>query len=430
VLAEALEMVRCQADVGAGTVLCRPDDGPESAGSTARILGGQGTNVRLVSTNVAYDSVAEIFRMDVSVQNLLAQRMGTPDGTSVTGVTVFFHSDPVVVGGAGGAVSVRNADGEGFFTGGAQAYFQYPQVLALNASSTARRWEFSCSRGVGRFTFLVYVRADLLPVVVFDQVVGGNRDIWRVALDGSDLVRLTTNTGDDRNPTAGGNRVVYSTFRFGNAELFSVPLAGGAETRLTTSAASEGDPALSYDGRRLAYTSDASVGVSKVWVAEGNGTGAARATPVAFGSNGSPEAAPSWGPLNDRVALVGTPSGSADIYGMVLGGAPLLLAGGGTAEVNPAWSPDGRFVAYATNATGAGDVYVVAVEGGRVTRVTSGAESEVYPTWLLDGRLVYLRSVPAGGKELRWVDPAAPQRNGVIPLPAGTVPDRPYAVAF
>jgi len=429
---DALEVVSCQADVRAGSVKCGPYEGVGGGGvSAARILGGQGINVRLANTNVQYDPSTEIFSMDVTVQNLLAQRLGTPDGTAVTGVTVFFPSEPTVVGSAGGAVSVRNADGEGVFTGSAQSYFHYPQVLSTDAVSEPHRWEFNCSPAVERFTFLVYLRADVLPVIVFDAVVNGNRDIWRVALDGGDLVRLTTHIGDDRNATVGGNRVVFTSYRNGAADLYAVPLAGGAETRVTaTAGASETDPALTYDGTRLAFASDAALGVSKVWIANPDGTGAVRATPPTFGSGASPEVSPSWGPRNDRLALVATSGGSADVYDMVLGATPLPLATGTTAEVNPAWSPDGRTLAYVTNLTGAGDVYLYEVEGGQRTRLTTAPEADLYPTWLLDGRIVYSRSLAGGGKELRWLDPASPASEGVVPLSAGMVADRPYAAAF
>ena len=54
----------------------------------------------------------------------IAQPMGTPDGSTVTGLKVFFHDGPTVTGGTG-AVSVSNADGTGTFSGSGQSYFEY-----------------------------------------------------------------------------------------------------------------------------------------------------------------------------------------------------------------------------------------------------------------------------------------------------------------
>jgi hypothetical protein len=430
--AGTLAALECTADVHAGTVECT---GAPAAGISANlILGGQNVNLRLASANAAYDSAAQVFRMDVTVQNLLVQQMGTADGADTAGVVVFFASGPSATSGAG-AVAVRNADGDGAFTAFAQPYFHYPQVLKLHEVSAARSWEFDAPRTVQSFTFRVYVRTPLLPVVVFDRLVNGNRDVYRVALDGSDLVRLTTHAADDQSPTVGGGTLVWVSHRDGNAELYSRPLTGGADTRLTTTSARETEPALTRDGQRLAYVYDGVGGVGKVYVAAGNATGSTRATASTFGFGGSPEAAPVWDLAGQRLALVATAGGTADVYhaplaaGAALPLVPTLLAGGSSsAEVNPAYAPDGTRLAFATNLTGDGDLYLVDLATGVRTRLTSRAGAEANPSWLDDGRLVYLEYHAGNQGVLRWVDPADPARSGTIPLPAGGRPDRPRAV--
>lgn len=424
--------LECTAHVHRGTVACAPYE-PAAAVSANRIFGGQNVNVRLASAGVAYDSAAQVFSMDVTVQNLLVQQMGTAEGTDTAGIVVFFAAGPAATAGTG-AVAVRNPDGEGAFTAFAQPYFHYPEVLALNATSAPRRWEFDAPPSVQSFAFRVYVRTPLLPVVVFDRLVDGNRDIYRVALDGSDLVRLTTHPGDDYAPTVGGRTLVWVSHRHGNAELYSRPLEGGAETRLTSTAGGETDPALTRDGTRLAYAFDGVGGVAKVYVAAANATGAARYTHAGFGFAGSPEATPAWDAAGGRLALVATAGGSADIFhaalpaGAALAVTPALLAGGAGAEVNPAYSPDGTRLAFASNRTGDGDLYVVEIATGVVTRLTSRAGAEANPSWLDDGRIVYLEYHPGTQGVLRWIDPADPARTGTIPLPTGARPNRPKAV--
>lgn len=432
--AEDVQAVRCEADVRAQTVLCEPYEGSGASGVlAARTLGGQGVNVRVASSNVQYDAGTKIFGMDVTVQNLLVQKMGTADGTTVSGVTVFFHSGPNVTGGSLGSAEVRNADGEGFFTSGApQPYFRWNEVLPLNAVSSAKRWQFDVSSADTRFQFLVYVRTELLPVVLFDRSVDGNRDIYRIALDGSDLVRMTTATGDDVNPTVGGNLVVFTSYRTGNAELWSMPLAGGAETRLTTTSAAETEPALSVDGTRLAYVTNAQLGTGKVWTAAPNMAGAARATPAGFGMDGAPELAPAWAPTGNRLALVSTGDGSPDLFDYAIPGTPRLVAGSDDfSEVDPAWSLDGTRIVYVSTVTGGGDLYLYRLSDGGVTQLTTRDGADAAPTWLRDGRIVYQAWSAGGTVELRWLDPDDPSRVGTIPIPAGgTRPDRPYAVPF
>lgn len=432
--AEDVQAVRCEADVRAQTVLCQPTEEQGASGvALARTLGGQGVNVRITSSNVQYDPATKIFGMDVTVQNLLVQKMGTADGSTVSGITVFFHSGPNVTGNALGTADVRNADGEGFFTSGApQPYFRWNEVLPLNAVSGVKRWQFDVSSADTKFQFLVYVRTELLPVVLFDRSVGGNRDIYRIALDGSDVVRMTTATGDDVNPTVGGNLVVFTSYRTGNAELWSMPLTGGTQTRLTTTSAAETDPALSADGTRLAYVTNAQFGTGKVWTATPTMAGAARATPSSFGLDGAPELGPAWAPTGNHLALVSTGNGSPDLFDFVMPGTPRMLAGHQDfSEVDPAWSLDGTRIVYVSTVTGGGDLYLYRVSDGRVTRLTAREGADAAPTWLRDGRIVYQEWGAGGTVTLKWLDPENPARTGTIPIPAGgTRPDRPYAVPF
>jgi hypothetical protein len=260
------------------------------------------------------------------------------------------------------------------------------------------------------------------PTVVFDMSAGGNRDIYKVALDGGDLTRLTQNVADERDPTVGGGSVTFVTFRHGNGELYSIPLAGGTEARVTTSTRSESAPALSADGQRLAYATDPS-GVAKVWTSNSSGSGAAQAAPN-FGFGGSPETSPSWAPTGARLAFVGTATGTADIYQLTLGGEPQMLAGGTAADVDPAWSPDGQWVAFASTREGDPAIFVVRVSDGAVTRLSSRAGTEAEPAWTKDGRLVYTEFVTISDTRLVWIDPAAPQTVNPIPVQGG-FPRRP-----
>ncbi|HEX2203506.1 MAG TPA: hypothetical protein VHG91_09425, partial [Longimicrobium sp.] len=258
------------------------------------------------------------------------------------------------------------------------------------------------------------------PTVVFDRIANGNRDVWKVALDGGELTRLTDHALDDLDPTAADGKVVFVSYRAGNAELYSVPLAGGEAARLTTTAHNETSPALSPDGDRLAYVHDVS-GVGKLWTAAPSGSGAARAT-TGFGFSGSVESSPAWAPTGSRLAFVATPAGSADLYTFDLGGTPALVGSSGSADVEPAWSPDGEWVAFASNRAGSAgiDLYLLRVSTGAVTRLTSTAGSEAMPAWTPDGRLVFVQRAGAA-TGLRWIDPGAPATVHAIATGAGEV---------
>lgn len=257
------------------------------------------------------------------------------------------------------------------------------------------------------------------PTVVFEMVRDGNRDIFRAALDGGDLVRLTSGKHDNRSPTAAGDRVVFVSYRDGNGELYSVPLAGGTEIRLTSTGAHEADPALSPDGKRLAYMNTAT-GVPKLWTATANASGAARAAPD-FGFAGSLEASPAWAPGGDRLVFVSTTRGTADLFLYTPAtGAVELLLGTDAPEVEPAWSPDGEWVAFTSARAGQTDLYRVRIATGEVEQLTDRAETDARPAWLGDGRLVYVARVE-GATRLRWLHPAEPDVVYEVPVGEGTI---------
>jgi TolB protein len=409
---DALATLDCTANVAGASVSCSP-------------VAGSAAHVQFSAANVT--SSDGVFGFDASVKNLLVFKLGTTGGAPAEGIQVYLASGPTASAGTG-AVDARNAQAR-TVEGQQQAFFQYGQALALNESAS-QRWEFTVGSKVTAFTFRVYVQGAKLPVVLFDRVVGGNRDLYRVALDGTDLVRMTTNGAEDMNPTSGGGTVVFTSFRNGNAELYSMPLAGGAETRLTTTAAFETEPALNREGTRLAYSYDVS-GVSKVYVAAANATGATRAASNSFGFGGAPEASPAWFPGADRLALVGTANGTADVFDLAqAGGMPSLLRGGESAEVTPAFSPDGKFLSYSSNAPGNAELFVLTLASGAVTRLTDRAGSDASGTWTPDGRIVYL-AYTATGNELRWVNPATGANALILSGGASATPVlRPFAVPF
>lgn len=263
------------------------------------------------------------------------------------------------------------------------------------------------------------------PTVVFDMSVGGNRDIYSIALDGGDLRRLTDAAATDNDPSAAAGKVLFVSVRDGNSELYTVPLAGGAATRVTSTARTESSPALSPDGTRMAYGYDVS-GVSRIWTASINGTGGAAFT-GSLGFAGSPETAPSWHPTANRLAFVGTGNGSADVWDLLAGGTAAELASGDSADVDPAWSPDGSVVAFASTRQGDPAIFTVRVSDRLITRLSTRTGAEAEPSWTADGRLVYVEFGASGATRMVWIDPASPATVHEIPVTGGN-PRRPSVV--
>lgn len=150
----------CTATVATGQVSCATDAADGSAQRPSLIIGGQNVYVRLEAAGAGYTPSDSIFQIDVTVQNLMTQVFGTPDGTTDTGLTVFFYAGPTVTAGTG-SVQVDSADGTGIFLTGPVPYFTYAGVLATGGVSEAKTWRFKADPEVESFHFQVFVQGQL-----------------------------------------------------------------------------------------------------------------------------------------------------------------------------------------------------------------------------------------------------------------------------
>jgi len=152
-----------------GGVSCVPVRDHSGMGSNV-FLGG--TRIKLTSSNVNYDVGTEILRFDVTVQNLMNEVIGSPNGTlsDPDGIRVFFYSGPTVTAGTG-TIGIVNADGTATFTAPNQPYFAYHEILTKNQVSSARTWELHIPVTVLTFTFNLYAETDIQNLLVINEVL-------------------------------------------------------------------------------------------------------------------------------------------------------------------------------------------------------------------------------------------------------------------
>jgi len=148
-------MFDCSVTVATRAVRCAEAQ-PRTLARGDLILGGG--YVQLTSQNVHYDGY-QAFTFDVAVRNLIPQKIGTTDGTTIAadGVRAFFSSGPTVTAGSGTITVVP--DGYGAFTGPNQPYYEYAQILATNAQSGFHTWTLNMPPTVTNFAFTLYVSA-------------------------------------------------------------------------------------------------------------------------------------------------------------------------------------------------------------------------------------------------------------------------------
>ncbi|WP_306745512.1 hypothetical protein [Saccharothrix yanglingensis] len=140
-----------------------------------------------------------------------------------------------------------------------------PQVYVRTADGAVRR--LTEGRDAGRPRLSPDLRS-----VVFDSAEGGQRDLWRVGVDGTGLSRLTDTPYDETSPSFSpdGTQVAFSADPDGDAELYRRPVAGGSPTRVTDEPVGAAvEPAWNPVDGRLAYTLDRGDGAPRLRVVDG-----------------------------------------------------------------------------------------------------------------------------------------------------------------
>jgi eukaryotic-like serine/threonine-protein kinase len=186
-----------------------------------------------------------------------------------------------------------------------------------------------------------------------------------------------------------GTRIAYSSTRAGNLDIYLTDVDGGAQVALTDDPADDNSPAWYPDGSALAFTSNRG-GRTGIWKV--SQTGGAQTILVedalqpAISEDGSRiafvKAMPN-GRYRVAVAPLANPAEEKTLTG------DIELPWG---TLHPAWSPDGHFICY----SGRKDLWTVPSSGGAPVRLTTDDEFDAEAVWAPDGRHIYFSSYRLG----------------------------------
>jgi serine/threonine protein kinase len=179
--------------------------------------------------------------------------------------------------------------------------------------------------------------------------------------------------------------------------------------RLTSDAGLSTYPALSPDGKFVAYASDRGAGNLNIWLQQVGG-----GAPIRLTKGDDDDHEPSFSPDGTRIVFRSERDHGGIYVISALGGDVRKIAPEGR---DPRFSPDGTRVAYwlgvvggDVEAAGAARIFVVPAGGGTPTEVQPSFASARYPVWLADSRhLLFTGSRDANGppaeRSAWWIAP-------------------------
>lgn len=177
-------------------------------------------------------------------------------------------------------------------------------------------------------------------LVVASNRHGGLFGLWRVDAGGGAPQPLAAPPGADGPGTNGAGATVMFEQWSSQVDLWSAPLNGGPPIPVVASTRWDWWPAVSPDGRRLAWTSDRTGG-AEVWVAGADGAQPRRLTRF----DGPYTQAAVWTPAGDALVVAAPVAGQFDLFRVdVATGRVEALTDTPEDEAAPVFAPDGRLL--------------------------------------------------------------------------------------
>jgi Tol biopolymer transport system component len=215
--------------------------------------------------------------------------------------------------------------------------------------------------------------------VLFSSTAAVSGSMWRMFADGSSEQQPVEGVLDGArdpaisHPPNGPVRMAYTRVA-NDTNIWCMEIAtdahGGVRTvaepaSMIASTRADLSPQFSPDGKRIVFASDRD-GHPEIWVASGDGSGAAQLTTLKSPRSGSPR-----------------------------------------------WSPDGTKIAFDSLAAGNNDIWMVGSEGGPPKQLTTEPSNDARPSFSRDGRWIYFRSDRSGSQQIWKIPSSAPFRPAV-----------------
>ncbi len=228
----------------------------------------------------------------------------------------------------------------------------------------------------------------------------GNKEIYVMNADGSNLLNLTNDPLDDRTPawSPDGSKIAFVRLKVINHissnELYVMNADGSNPVKLTNNLNSESAVIWSPDGTRIVFREHD----GGLYVTNTDGSNLFK-----LDNSRSSTYSPSWSPDGAQIVYMGIQNPGRGIYVINADGSNLVeLTVNPFYDYSPAWSPDGSKIAFGRRLrTGIGtyvqEIYVMNADGSNPVNLTNNPGNDGDLIWSPDGSKIAFVSTRDGG---------------------------------
>jgi TolB protein len=208
----------------------------------------------------------------------------------------------------------------------------------------------------------------------------GHKEIYTCDYDGINVLQLTHDGAISVSPALSpdGRRLAYTGYQSGYADIYLIELSSGSRNRIIKFPGTNSGAAFSPDGAHIACTLSKD-GNPEIYV-----TGIYGDSPRRLTHTRGVESSPTWSPNGSEIIYSSDEKGSPELYRISAGGgAGRFLSTGFGYNTQPNWSPDGKRVAFNVRSGGGFQIATMDLDSGTIRIVVDEGEN---PCWGPDSR--------------------------------------------
>ncbi|NTU58932.1 MAG: Tol-Pal system beta propeller repeat protein TolB [Chlorobiaceae bacterium] len=233
--------------------------------------------------------------------------------------------------------------------------------------------------------------------IVFVSNRSGAKEIYMCDFDGSNIEQVTSTRSISLTPAVSpdGRYIAWTDYTSGKPDLYIKNLS----TKTTAAVRKAGvciDPGWVPGTDELATTLSID-GDQEIYLIKSDGTVSRRLT-----RNRGIDVSPTFSPDGSRMAFVSTREGRPQIFIQDMNsGVARRLTFSGNYNTQPSWSPGGDKISYSSlQKNGEINIFTIAPDGSGISQLTSRSRDNEYPSWSPDGSMIVFSSTRQGRRKL------------------------------